>query len=110
MSLRIEWTPVALQSLSDVFEYTFEEFGERQVRRLTSQIYKVTNRISQFPLTGTLDEACTDEFGVEYRRVVVISEISLIYTVVDDTLFIEYVRNARLDDSTVWDRLSNQEI
>ena len=56
MSLRIEWTPVALQSLSDVFEYTFEEFGERQVRKLTSQIYKVTNRISQFPLTGTLDD------------------------------------------------------
>lgn len=54
MSLQIAWTPVALQSLSEVFEYTFKEFGERQVRK-----------------------------------------------------FIEYVRNARLDDATVWEKLSS---
>ena len=61
-------------------------------------------------MTGTLDEECTMEFGVEYRCVVVISEISLLYTIVGDTLFIEYVKNARLDDSTVLDKLSNQDI
>ena len=44
--------------------------------------------------------------GVEYRHIVVISEISLLYTIVNDTLFIEYVKNARLDDSTVWEKLS----
>ena len=49
MNLRIEWTHTALQSLEEVFEYTFEEFG--------------------------------------------------------DTLFIEYVRNVRMDDLTVWERL-----
>ena len=63
MNLNIEWTPVALQSLDEVYEYTFEEFGKAQVRKLTKQIYS-------------------------------------------DTIFIEYVRNARLDDATVWDRLS----
>ena len=57
-------------------------------------------------MAGTIDEDCTEEFGVEYRRIVVISEISLLYTIVDDTIFIEYVRNAHLDDATVWDRLS----
>ena len=34
MNLNIEWTPVALQSLDEVFEYTFEEFGKAQVRKL----------------------------------------------------------------------------
>ena len=29
MNLNIEWTPVALQSLDEVFEYTFEEFGKK---------------------------------------------------------------------------------
>lgn len=106
MSLTIEWTAIALQSLSEVFDYTFEEFGERQVRKLTSQIYKTTRRISAFPNLGKVDELCTEEFGVEYRSVVVISEISLLYTVVGDTLYIEYVRNARLDDATVWDKLT----
>lgn len=106
MSLTIEWTAIALQSLSEVFDYTFEEFGERQVRKLTSQIYKTTRRISAFPNLGKVDELCTEEFGIEYRSVVVISEISLLYTVVGDTLYIEYVRNARLDDATVWDKLT----
>lgn len=106
MSLRIEWTAVALQSLSDVLEYTYEEFGERQARKLTSQIYKVANRLSAYPMMGMVDEDCFEEFGVEYRHIVVISEISLLYTIVNDTLFIEYVRNARLDDSTVWEKLS----
>ena len=106
MNLNIEWTPIALQSLSDVFEYTFEEFGERQARKLTSQIYKVVRRLSAFPMIGELDEECTKEFGVEYRHIVVISQISLMYTIVDDTVYIEYVRNARLDDSTVWDKMS----
>ena len=106
MSLHIAWTPVALQSLSDVLEYTFKEFGEHQVRRLTNQIFKVTRRISAYPNLGTLDGECTEEFGVEYRSVKVISEISLMYTIVGETLFIEYVRNARLDDATVWEKLS----
>ena len=35
MNLNIEWTPVALQSLDEVYEYTFEEFGKAQVRKLT---------------------------------------------------------------------------
>ena len=104
MNLNIEWTPVALQSLDEVYEYTFEEFGKAQVRKLTKQIY--SRRMAAFPMAGTIDEDCTEEFGVEYRRIVVISEISLLYTIVDDTIFIEYVRNARLDDATVWDRLS----
>lgn len=37
MNLNIEWTPVALQSLDEVYEYTFEEFGKAQVRKLTNK-------------------------------------------------------------------------
>ena len=106
MNLNIEWTAVALQILSEVFDYTFEEFGERQVRTLLSQIYKVTNRLAAFPQSGKVDELCTKEFGVEYRSVVVISEISLLYTILDNTIYIEYVRNARQDDATIWDKLT----
>lgn len=50
MNLNIEWTPVALQSLDEVFEYTFEEFGKAQVRKLTKQIYSATRRIAAFPM------------------------------------------------------------
>ena len=46
---------------------------------------------------------------MEYRQIVVISEISLLYTVLDDTVFIEYVKNARQDDATIWDKLTIKE-
>ena len=95
-----------MQSLSEVFDYTYEEFGERQVRKLINQISKTTSRIAVFPHIGKVEELYTEEFGVEYRSIVVISEISLIYTILDDTIYIEYVKNARQDDETVWDKLS----
>ena len=38
MSLQIQWTHTALQSLSEVLEYTYSSFGERQLHKLTRQI------------------------------------------------------------------------
>ncbi|MBR6444828.1 MAG: type II toxin-antitoxin system RelE/ParE family toxin [Prevotella sp.] len=106
MNLKIRWTPVALQSLSEVLEYTFEEFGERQLRKLISQIYAVVRRIEVFPRSGKQEFDLLEATGIEYRSVVVISEIKLLYTVVEDTLFIEFIKNTRLDDATMLAKLS----
>ena len=106
MNLKIRWTPVALQSLSEVLEYTFEEFGERQLRKLISQIYTVVRRIEVFPLSGKQEFDLLEATGIEYRSVVVISEIKLLYTIVEDTLFIEFIKNTRLDDATMLAKLS----
>ena len=108
MNLHILWTPIALQSLSEVFVYTYTEFGERQLRKLTSQIYSATRRISAFPHSGKLETAISEATGVEYRSMVVISEILLLYTVMDDTIYIEYVKNTRQDDSTILKKLSEE--
>ena len=105
MSLHILWTPIALQSLSEVFEYTYLEFGELQLRKLTSQIYKATRRIANFPQSGRPEVEISEAMGVEYRSTIVISEISLLYTIIDDTLYIEYVKNARQDDATMLAKL-----
>ena len=99
MNLQILWTPIALQSLSEVFVYTYTEFGERQLRKLTSQIYKVTRRIASFPQMGKLEEDLIDATGIEYRSMVVISELVLLYTIYEDTVYIEFVKEARLDDA-----------
>lgn len=109
MNLNIEWTAVALQSLSEVIDYTFEVFGERQVQKLLSQIYKVTGQLATFPYIGKVDEFCSEELGIEYRRILVISEISLLYIVAGNTVFIEYVKNARQDDVTIWEKLNIKE-
>ena len=52
MNLQIQWTPTALQSLSEVLEYTFCQFGERQLHKLARQIHASARRVSIFPLLG----------------------------------------------------------
>ena len=74
MNLRIQWTPIALLSLSEVFEYTYEDLAEAS--------------------------------GIEYCSILVISEIKLLYTASENTLFIEFVKNARMDDSTMLEKLN----
>ena len=108
MNLRIQWTPIALLSLSEVFEYTFEEFGERQLRRLQTQISSTARRIATFPGLGKQESDLVRATGTEYRSILVISEIKLLYTVSEDTLFIEFVKNARMDDATMLEKLNQK--
>ena len=107
MNLQVQWTHIALQSLSEVLEYTYKEFGERQLRKHTSQIYGVCSRIATFPLSGKREIALAEATGIEYRSVIVIKEIKLIYTICDDILFIEFVKNTRMDDTTILARMSH---
>lgn len=109
MSLQIQWTPIALQSLSEVFEYTHKTFGERQLRKLTRQIHDVTHRLVSFPLLGKHEENLIEATNIEYRSIVVISEIKLLYTISDNSLFIEYVKNARMDDATMLEKINSLE-
>jgi plasmid stabilization system protein ParE len=106
MSLRIEWTPTAQQSLIDVFEYTYGEFGEYQLRKLRLKILKTARRIAAFPTMGTV-EPYSVKAKVEYRSMMVIPEIRIIYCVMDNFIQIEYVKNARLDDETMLRNMKN---
>lgn len=54
MSLRIEWTPSALQSLLEVYEYTCDEFGETQMKKLRRKIDSTIRRIASFPQIGSV--------------------------------------------------------
>ena len=108
MSLRILWTRIALQSLSEVFDYTYWEFGESQMRKLTKQIYEATRRLSACPQSGKIEEEISKACGTEYRSAVVIDEIKLLYTVSNDTVYVEYVWNVRMDDATILRRMTEE--
>lgn len=107
MSLHIKWTQIALQSLSDVFEYTFAMFGQRQLTRLRNSISKTTNLLASFPLAGKRETTISECLNIEYRSIIVIKEIKLVYTCSADTVFIEYVWNTRKDEDTIKLLLAN---
>ena len=101
MNLRIQWTPTALQSLSEVLEYTYGQFGERQLRKLTRQIHASARRVSIFPLLGKRETKLIKATGIEYRSIVVIKQINMIYTTDNGTLYVRFIKNNRMDESTI---------
>jgi len=107
MNFQIQWTHIALLSLSEVYKYTYEEFGGRQLNKLTEQIQLATRCLSIFPMSGKREEELEESTGIEYRSIVVISEIKLLYTISDNTVFIEFVKNTRMDDATMLDKLKD---
>ena len=107
MSLRIEWTRIALQSLSDVLEYTYEYFGTEQLTKLRHKITSTAQMLSTFPYAGKVEDEYSEHLGVEYRSMVVIHEIKLFYTITDETLFLEFVKDTRQDDITVIRQISD---
>jgi hypothetical protein len=58
---------------------------------------------------GKLEEDLIDATGIEYRSMVVISELVLLYTIYEDTVYIEFIKDARLDDATMLAKLSEEE-
>ena len=101
MSLHTEWTPVALLSLSEVFEYTLTTFGERQLLTLKEKITSTEKLLTIFPLAGKVESDYSNLLGHEYRSVLVIKELKMIYTIDGDRILIEYLKNTRLDDTTL---------
>ena len=105
MNLQVKWTLVALQSLSEVLDYTFEQFGERQLRKLTKRINSSVIRILFFPKLGKPEPYVSDLIGVDFRSVVVVKKIKLYYTQSNEILFVEFIKNTNMDDSTMINKL-----
>ena len=107
MSLQIQWTRIALQSLSEVFDYTFTSFGKRQLLKLSKRINSTTRTISFFPNLGKFEKKLYRKTGIEYHSIVVIKEIKMYYTFNNGILFVEYIKNTRMDDSTMLTKISD---
>ena len=104
MSLETRWSEPALLSLAEVLEYTLEEHGERQYKKLRKQVMDAVRRISITPYAAAV-EPCSETVGVELRGYLVISKIKIIYSIVDDVIYIEYIKNTWLSEKTMLERM-----
>lgn len=95
MSLKTRWSEPALLSLVEVLEYTIEEHGERQAQKLRKQVMDAVRKLSVSPFVAAI-EPYSDKVGVELRGYLVIPQIKIIYSVVDDIIYIEYIKNTYL--------------
>lgn len=104
MSLEIRWSETALQSLAEVLEYTLEEHGERQYTKLRKQVMDAVRKIAISPYLAAI-EPYSEKVGVELRGYLLIPRIKIIYSIVDNVLFIEYVKNTWLSEKTMLERM-----
>ena len=104
MNLEIRWSEPALLSLAEVLEYTLSEHGERQYMKLRKQVMEGIHRISMAPYLAAVEPYSAD-VGFELRGYLVIPRIKIIYSVVDNVVYIEYIKNTWLSEETMLQRM-----
>lgn len=104
MNLETRWSEPALLSLAEVLQYTYEEYGERQYYKLRKQVMDAVRLLGAMPLMGAV-EPYSDAVGVELRGYLVIPKIKIIYSVSNDVLYVEYVKNTYLSEQTMLERM-----
>ena len=71
---------------------------------MRKQIMDAVRKISVSPYSAPI-EPCSEKVGVELRGYLVISKIKIIYSVVDNILYIEYIKNTWLSEQTILERM-----
>ena len=104
MSLETRWSEPALLSLAEVLQYTLEEHGEGQYNKMRRQVMDAVRKIAQSPLSAAVDPI-SEKVGFELRSYKVIPRIKIIYSVVDDVVYIEYIKNTWLSEETILRRM-----
>jgi plasmid stabilization system protein ParE len=104
MNLEIRWSAPALLSLAEVLEYTIVEHGERQAMKMRKQIMSAVKRITLTPKAAPI-EPISEKVGFELRGLLVIKKIKVIYSVSDEAINIEYIKNTYLSDKTMLERM-----
>ena len=104
MSLETRWSEPALLSLAEVLQYTLEEHGEGQYNKMRRQVMDAVRSISLSPFAATI-EPISEKVGFELRGYKVIPRIKIIYSIVDNIVYIEYIKNTWLSEKTMLKRM-----
>ena len=104
MKLETKWSEQALLSLAEVLQYTLEEHGERQYRKMRRQVMDAVKQIALSPYSAAV-EPVSEKVGFDLRGYKVIPRIKIIYSIIDDTVYIEYVKNTWLSEETMLKRM-----
>ena len=104
MNLETRWSEPALLSLAEVLQYTLEEHGEGQYNKMRRQVMDAVGDIASSPFSAAI-EPVSEKVGFELRGYKVIPRIKIIYSIVDDVIYIEYIKNTWLSEETMLKRM-----
>lgn len=92
--MKVIWLQPALDSLSDVWDYSVGAFGIPTATETENGIFSAIDRLEVFPLMGSIVEEISNELR-EYRRIKIRKTLSVIYRIEYDTIYIVFVWDNR---------------
>ena len=95
--MRIEWSPRALDDLSDILKYVVDTFGETAAYHVNNEINDEVDKLAFFPQLGRVYYHDT-ESGITYRALTSKYHIILNYSKGDD-LKVVLLWNTRRDNN-----------
>ena len=92
--MQVKWSQRALDSLTDVLDYTLETFGYVQQAVMEDIILSGTDKLTSFPKMCPVIPEISNNLR-EYRKLVVTKEISVIYWCDEEYVNISFVWDTR---------------
>lgn len=92
--MKVRWSQHAFESLTDVLDYSLENFGHIQQLAMEDIIVSSTDKLVSFPFMCPVISEISNEQR-EYRKLVVTKEISLIYWCDEEYVNISFVWDTR---------------
>lgn len=100
--MEVVWSKPALRSLSQVLDYTIENFGSRQVSIISEKINQTITRLQFFPLSSAVIET---NYQRELRVAVVVKTLKILYEVSSEKIIIHFLWNSNMNIDTVLDKI-----
>lgn len=92
--MKVIWLEPALDSFSDVLDYSIEYFGTRIATRTEEELFSAIGTLESFPFIGSVIPEISND-SVSYRRLNVNKLLSLIYRVEGDIIYIMFIWDNR---------------
>lgn len=92
--MEIKWSQHAYESLTDVLDYSYENFGYVQQLVMEDMIMSCIDKLIHFPGMCPVIPEISNNVR-EYRKLVVTREISVIYWFDDECVYISFVWDTR---------------
>jgi addiction module RelE/StbE family toxin len=86
----IEWSPLSAERLTDIVDHISED-NPKAARKLATRIFASIEMLTKFPKSGRI----VPELGIPKYREILVGNYRIIYSIVEDTIYILTIRHQK---------------
>lgn len=86
----VKWSPLSAERLIDIINHISED-NQNAARKLANNIITSIEKLTKFPKSGRI----VPELGISKYREILIGNYRIIYSIVEDTIYILTIRHQK---------------